>query len=368
VDPNKDVIVVTGSSGLIGAATIRRFAPQFTVIGFDRAGDPHPPKQAECVCVDVTSQSSVEAGLARVRYAYGDRITSVIHLAAYYDFSGEPSPKYEEVTVRGTERLVGELQAFDVEQFVFSSTMLVHAPTVPGDRITEDSPLDPRWDYPKSKVDTETIIRGKHGNIPIVLFRIAGVYDENCHSIPLAHQIARIYERRLTSHLFPGHIAHGQAFIHLEDLVNAFFLAVQRRRELPAELTLLLGEPETLSYDELQHQLGRLIHGEDWETREVPKAVAKTGAWVQDALPIGDEPFIKPWMIDFADDHYALDIRRAREVLGWTLKHSLRESMPEMVGRLKADPLRWYRENHLEAPSELATGAKSERREGAHDT
>lgn len=48
------------------------------------------------------SDESVQTALKRVRYAYGERIASVIHLAAYYDFSGEPSPKYESVTVRGT--------------------------------------------------------------------------------------------------------------------------------------------------------------------------------------------------------------------------------------------------------------------------
>ena len=107
--------IVTGSSGLIGSAVVRRFAKHFTVIGFDRAGDPHPPKEAECVCVDVTSDASVQAGLARVRHAYGERLGSVIHLAAYYDFSGDPRPKYQEITVRGTERLLRELQAFEVE-------------------------------------------------------------------------------------------------------------------------------------------------------------------------------------------------------------------------------------------------------------
>jgi nucleoside-diphosphate-sugar epimerase len=367
MDPLKNVVLVTGSSGLIGSAAVRRFAEHFTVIGFDRAGDPHPPKEAECVCVDMTSEESVKAGLARVRYAYGERLASVIHLAAYYDFSGEPSPKYQEVTVGGTERLLRGLQAFQVEQFVFSSTMLVYAPTVPGQRISEESPLDPRWDYPKSKVETEALLRHGRGAIPVVVLRIAGVYDEGCHSIPLAHQIQRIYERRLTSHVFPGHIAHGQAFLRLDDLVDAFLLVVQRRQELPAETTLLLGESETLSYDELQHQLGRLIHGEEWDTREIPKTVAKTGAWVQDALPLGEEPFIKPWMIDLADDHYALDITRARTVLGWEPKHSLRDTLPAMVDRLKSDPLRWYRENHLEPPPELQPSTEPRSRRNADD-
>ncbi len=368
MNPGQGVILVTGSSGLIGSAVVKRFAQHFTVIGFDRAGDPHPPKEAECVCVDVTTDASVQAGLARVRYAYGERLASVIHLAAYYDFSGEPSPKYEEVTVRGTERLLRGLQAFQVEQFVFSSTMLVHAPTVPGQRITEESPLEPRWDYPKSKVETEAVLRNERDTIPAFVLRIAGVYDHGCHSIPLAHQIQRIYERRLTSHVFPGHISHGQAFIHLDDLVEALLLAVQRRQELPAELTLLLGEAETLGYDELQHQLGRLIHGEEeWETREIPKAVAKTGAWVQDTLPLAEEPFIKPWMIDLADDHYALDVSRAWEILGWRPRRSLRETLPAMVARLKADPLRWYRENHLEPPRELEASAGVHPKD-AHET
>jgi nucleoside-diphosphate-sugar epimerase len=74
--------------------------------------------------------------------------------------------------------------------------------------------------------------------------------------------------------------------------------------------------------------------------------VAKTGAWLQDVLPVED-PFIKPWMIDLADDHYALDTTRARTMLGWEPKRSLRATLPKMVAALKADPERFYRENKL---------------------
>lgn len=103
--PN-EVILVTGSSGLIGYAATNQFAKRFRVVGFDREGPPPPPPAAECVSLDLTSDESVRSGLDRVRQGYGERIASVIHLAAYYDFSGEPSPKYEEITVRGTERLL----------------------------------------------------------------------------------------------------------------------------------------------------------------------------------------------------------------------------------------------------------------------
>ena len=354
-----DTIVVTGSSGLIGSAIVNRLAERYRVVGFDLERPPHPPPVAECVCVDLTSDESVRAGLDRVRHGYGERIASVIHLAAYYDFSGEPSPKYEEITVQGTGRLLRGFQSFKVEQFVFSSTMLVHAPCEPGERINEDWPLDPKWDYPKSKVRTEELIREQRGGIPTAILRIAGVYDDRCHSIPLAHQIQRIYERRLTSRVFPGDTSHGQAFVHLDDLLDALVLVVERRAPLPPDLTVLIGEAETLSYEELQREFGRLIYDQPWETQQIPKPLAKTGAWFQDNLPFAEEPFIKPWMIDLADDHYALDIMRARSVLGWAPKQSLRGTLPKMIAALKADPVEWYRENKLEPPSWLEEYSQS---------
>ena len=148
-------VIVTGSSGFIGAALINKLSSGFSLVGFDRMASSAPPPAAECVCIDLTSEDAVKAAFERVRIAYGDRIASVVHLAAYYDLSGEPSPLYEQITVRSTERLLEHLQGFEVEQFIFSSTMLVHAPTQPGQTINEDSPIDPRWPYPQSKVETE---------------------------------------------------------------------------------------------------------------------------------------------------------------------------------------------------------------------
>jgi nucleoside-diphosphate-sugar epimerase len=55
-------------------------------------------------------------------------------------------------------------------------------------------------------------------------------------------------------------------------------------------------------------------------------------------LILDEDPFIKPWMIDFADDHYALDVSRARTPLGWYPKHSLREALPESSTVSKPTP------------------------------
>lgn len=352
------IVIVTGSNGRIGDAVMRRFAGRFSdVVGFDRKAPNPPPPGCTYVAVEITSDESVREGLRIIREHHGTRVASVVHLAAYYDFFGEPSDKYDRITVEGTGRLLRELQAqpFDVEQFIFSSTMLVHRPAHPGQFINEDWAIEPTWAYPESKVRTEQLIRETRGTIPAVILRISGVYDDICHSIPLANQMQRIYERRFTSRVYSGSTSHGQSFMHMDDLVDAIELAVGRRAKLPPEIPMLLGEPEALSYDELQHTFARLIHGEDWETLEVPDALspfAKAGAWVLEKLP-GADPFIKPWMIERANDHYALDITRARTLLGWNPKQNLRGTIPKMVAALLADPVNFYRENDLELPSEL---------------
>src|SRR5438105_5982716 len=102
---------------------------------------------------------------------------------------------------------------------------------------------------------------------------------------------------------------------------------------------------------------GRLIHSEEWETREIPKSLAKTGAWIEDEI-LDEEPFIKPWMVDMADDHYAIDITCARTQLGWEPKHSLRTALPRMIEALKADPAGWYEANKLDAAKVAGQGPR----------
>lgn len=224
--------------------------------------------------------------------------------------------------------------------------------------LDETAELAPKWPYPQSKVAAEEVVRQERGRIPAVILRLAGVYSEDCEVPSLAYQIQRIYERQRLSHVFPGDPAHGQAFVHLDDVAEAFRLTVEARHKLPEETTVLIGEPVSESYEALQNLIGRLLHGEAWTTRRIPKPVAATGAWAQeviedvvpDAIDRGIEPFIKPFMVWLADDHYELDISRAASLLGWRPRHSLRRTLPKIIGRLKQSPAAWYRRNHIAVP------------------
>ena len=352
----KPTVLITGVSGLIGSEIISRFSDEYKIVGLDVKD----PKEGgvSFFKTDLTDDESVKTVLAQVRDQHGADIASVIHLAAYYDFSGEPSPLYDELTVNGTRRLIRELHAqnLNVEQFIFSSSLLVMEPDEKGRRISELSPTRAKWAYPQSKLEAEQVIREEHGEMPVVILRIAGVYDEHCHSLPVSQQIARIYEKQIESYVFPGDASHGQALVHLSDLAQAFKNAVDRRHELDNESLYLIAEPDVMSYEELQDRLGELIHGKEWPTIRIPKTIAKAGAWVQDKLARDekDKPFIKPWMIDLADDHYAALIVHARTELNWDPVHRLRDTLPAMIEYLKQDPKRFYEENGLPVSEEAA--------------
>ncbi|RTL44535.1 MAG: NAD(P)-dependent oxidoreductase [Candidatus Melainabacteria bacterium] len=344
----KDVYLITGSSGLLGHALSHHFGSRDNlVVGFDQSGPPYPTPNTECLFCDLTSDESVQKTMFMVRSLYGNKIKSVFHLAAYYSFSGKDSHLYKDLTVDGTKRLLRELQKFEVEQFIFSSSMLVYRPNRKGEKLTESSPLEPTWAYPESKVETERVLQENRGSIPIVNLRIAGVYSDVCQSIPLAHQIQRIYEHRLEGHLYSGDVDVRQSFVHMEDLVLAFEACVKNRNMMSNFETINIGEEDALSYDETQRIIARQLFDEPWPTLDVPKPIAKVGAWVEDKMPVSDKPFIKPWMIDRADDNYELNGEKARQLIGWSPSRTLRDTLPKILEGLKVDPEKWYRINKL---------------------
>ena len=97
--PPKPVVLITGAEGRLGQAIGAQLGDAYRVVGFELAC-----KGGHCINADITSQESLAGACATLRLQYGNRLASVIHLAAFYDFSGEPNPLYEKVNVQGTGR------------------------------------------------------------------------------------------------------------------------------------------------------------------------------------------------------------------------------------------------------------------------
>lgn len=348
----KPIVIITGAGGSIGTAISKALQNSYKIVGFDQDKD-----TSEFPC-DITSENAVALAFGLFKEKYGKKIAAVIHLAAYFDFTGEESPLYETVNVKGTKNLLEALQDFQVDRFVYTSTMLVHKPCILGGAISEEDPLLPKWPYPKSKAEAEKVIASHHGKIPYLILRLAGIYDDITCVPTLANQIARIYERDIKSHLYAGDERVGQSFIHKEDLIDLFKKVLMHRNELAKEEILLVGEPKTVSYKKLHDRLTQLIHDEKPALFKIPESLAKAGAWLEhqaeplipDDFDQGEKPFIRPFMIDLASDNYTLNITKAKKLLNWEPQHSIEETLPDIIKSLKDDPEIWYKKNKLTKP------------------
>ncbi len=346
---NKPTLIITGSSGLLGTAIARRLQDRYQVVGLDVKASSEPLKKVEFIGFDITDPGSISKALERITYLYGNKVASVIHLAAYYDFSSKESPMYDKITRQGTSNLLQELnKQMETEQLIFSSTHLLYQPVEQGKKIKENDPLLAKWEYPQSKIDTEKMVMTQKGKAKAFIMRIAGAYNDFCHSIPVSHQIQRIFEKKFTSHFYGGDLLTGNAFIHMDDLIDAFEKAVDKRMEFNDSEIVNISDGTSPTYEELQDEIGKLIYGKEWKTIEMPKELAKAGSWLQNL--VSDE-FIKPWMMDIAADNYALDISKAKDILNWAPKNTLMGTLPKMINLLLEDPKEFYKINQLEIPS-----------------
>lgn len=355
---DKKVIVITGSSGRVGMHLIEKLGAEYQPIGLDFIGTTSNNVAMEFIYTDLSSDESVKVAFDRIRHAYGNHITAIVHLAAYYSFAGTGLENYERITVKGTQRMLNEAKKFEVDQFIFTSTMLVHNPTERGTIIDEEAPIVGKWHYPASKVKTEHLMAKEHGGIPYTILRIAGCYDDECNCIPISQNIARIYEKQLAGCFFPGDSSHGVPYIHFDDLVDAIIKTIEKRGEIPKDLVLIIAEEDSISYRDLQTEIGLLLYKKKWPMIWLPKMVAKFGAWVQGLNPFGPPPFIKPWMVDLADDNYQVSIAKARKVLGWEPKHSLRKTLPTLIADLKKNPVKWYKRHKMAVPKKAKEAGK----------
>ena len=90
---DKPIVIITGSSGKIGTALARALRNSYKIVGFDQDKD-----ACEIPC-DITSNTSLAVSFRLFKEKYGNKIAAVIHLAAYFDFTGEESSLYQAVNV-----------------------------------------------------------------------------------------------------------------------------------------------------------------------------------------------------------------------------------------------------------------------------
>lgn len=147
--------LITGHNGYIGSVMVPLFVEAgYEVTGLDTG------YYSECTLVpDLAEVPWVRKDIRDLEPADLEGFDAVVHLAALSnDPIGNLNPGWtEEINFRASVRLARLAKAAGVERFLFSSSCIMYGMSEAA-VVNEDSPLDPKTEYAKSKVKSERAI------------------------------------------------------------------------------------------------------------------------------------------------------------------------------------------------------------------
>ena len=148
-------VLMTGHNGYIGSVMVSLFVEAgYEVTGLDTG------YYRECTLVpDLTGVLWVRKDIRDLEPTDLEGYDAVVHLAALSnDPIGNLNPHWtEEINFRASVRLAKLAKAAGVERFLFSSSCIMYGMSEAA-VVNEDSPLDPKTEYAKSKVKSERAI------------------------------------------------------------------------------------------------------------------------------------------------------------------------------------------------------------------
>lgn len=350
-----DPVLITGGAGFIGSNLAGRLLSEGRrVIIYDNLG-----------------RSGVETNLEWLRNTYGNRIefirgdvrdgatvrqtvarcSAVFHLAAQVAVTSSLVTPVEdfEINARGTINVLEAIRTRpEPIPLVFTSTNKVYGdlnevcvrrlrnryePTDEGLRnhgASEDTPLQFHSPYGCSKgaADQYVLDYARSYRLPVTVFRMSCIYGPHQFGTEdqgwVAHFLIRALNRRPITLYGDGLQVRDLLFV--EDLVNAFLLAVRHMDHLAGQAFNIGGGPaNAMSLLELLHEIGK---------------------------DLGEHPSIRFEDWRAADQkYYVSDTRRFEAAVGWRPRVSISEGLTRLRTWL-------IEESHLiEAPTEVHGGA-----------
>lgn len=302
-------IAITGASGNVGSALLRRLAERGThdAVGVvrRRPAEEAPFSGVAWHMVDL-SRAEDESALTTA-FAACD---AVVHLA--WGFQPTHREDYlAELGVGGTRRVIDAVMAAGVPHLVHMSSVGAYSPK------QDDAPVDESWPtrgvrtsmYSRHKAAAERLLDDLEaaGSAPVVTRLRPGIVGQgSAGSALLRYGLPGLVPRVLLSHVpvLPLDRRLVIPMVHADDLAEAIVLALESRA--PGAFNLA-AEAAVTSEDIAQVLGARLVH--------VP-AAALRGA-VSASWHLRVQPLDAGW-IDLAYAVPLMDTSRARSELGWS--------------------------------------------------
>src|SRR3954469_12619799 len=259
---------VTGGSGFVGGALIRRLAGEgWTVKALARSdGSARAVEEAGAQAVrgDLDDTAAMRAG------AEGADVFH--HAAAKVEDFGDPA-EFRRVTVQGTKNALAAAREAGVPRFVHVGTEAALMAGQPLVNVDETAPLRPdsAAPYPWSKAKAEQAVRDANGNVlETVVVRPRFVWGRG--DTTLLPQIVQMTEKGQLAWIGGG--THLTATTHLDNTVEGLVLGAERGK---AGGVYFVTDGEPVVFREFVSDLIR-TQGVAPPTRTLPLALAKAAA------------------------------------------------------------------------------------------
>lgn len=284
-------LLITGGSGFVGKALIKRLADQ-------------PLRLA--------TRSD-----ARAWHQALLGIKTVVHLAArvhvMQDTEADPLAAFRAVNVEGTLNLARHAAAAGVKRFVFVSSAKVNGEsTLPGRAFTEADTPNPKDAYGQSKHEAEQGLRqlSVGTGMEVVIIRPPLVYGPGVKANFLALMLA--VQRGWPLPL--GAVHNQRSLVALSNLVD--FIVTCITHPQAANQTFLVSDGQDLSTTELVRGMA--------QAAGVPARLLPVPVW---ALQAGASLLGKGDAVQRLCGNLKVDISKARSLLGWLPPVSVEEEL-----------------------------------------
>jgi len=344
-------IAITGASGFLGRLLVQLLRRRHKVVAFDRrplveaemAGHPN----VEWHQLDLVDRPAVDDTIDRIRS--GGRVHVLIHLAAYYDFTGEEHPEYQRTNVGAMRSLLDASRRLDLEHFVFASSVAACPFSAPGRPITEETPPHGPHIYARTKRAGEEMLADYTDSFSPIIVRFAALFSDWCEYPPLQVLLDTWLSGGWSARVLAGRGQSAVPYLHVRDGAAFMMRLLERRHRLEPMEVVIAGEDGAVSHLELYRAATLHVDGVARRPIHLPRPLCRPGIWLRDMMGrvSGQRPFERPWMADYVDRKLEIDNGRTQARLGWspTPRLSILTRLPFLIEHRRDNPLEWHRRN-----------------------
>ncbi len=347
----QQTVVVTGASGFLGRHLLAALKGRYRVVALarrsQRTARVPDHRNISWHQVDIAERDELGTVFGAVRIAGGAAF--VVHLAGYYDFTGEDHPEYTRTNVHGLRNVLEESTRLDIRRFVFASSVAACRFPPPGRAVNEESAPDGDHAYARSKRFGEAMVREYGHRFPSTVVRLGALFSDWCEYPPLFMFLSTWLSKEWNRRILAGGGNSAVPYLHVRDAVAFFERLLERDDASSGTETVIASTDDPVYHRRLFDDATRAYFGTKVDPVFMPRLLCWLGLWIRDRAGrlLGHRPFERPWMAGYIDRQLRVDASATRRRLGWAPNPRLLigRRMPFLIDNRKTDPVEWGRRN-----------------------